>query len=216
MEDPKIFVYLAGPITGATKGQANDWRTAFDSVLKEETDGRIVGVSPLRCEPLMGERYTPEYADPRFGVPQAIQAKNYEDVKRCDISVCYVPKWHLEDAGKVTIGTICELNWAYCNQKPAILISDIDYVRENAVIKAMTPWRFPETKKVEIETTSSYDGLFYDSTRIDEDPSFMDGFFSDTTIVEGGVDKNHGMRQAMDVILGIFSVYAGAGYAQAS
>ena len=141
----KIYVYMAGPITDNTESQANNWRSWFADELKRYTDGRIVGVSPLRCEPLHGDRYAPEYADTRFGTPAAISAKNKEDVRRCDITVAYIPVDVAEDVGHISIGTLCELNWAYCFNKPCILVSDVDYVRNNAVVAGITPWRFKET-----------------------------------------------------------------------
>ena len=51
----KKYIYLAGPIAGCTKEEATEWReyvcTFFPHV--------IIGISPLRCEPIEdGKRYT--------------------------------------------------------------------------------------------------------------------------------------------------------------
>ncbi len=141
-----IYVYLAGPITGCTTGQANAWRDMIYANLPTE----IIGVSPLRCEPIKGERYAPEYNDNQFGTPQVIGAKNKEDVRRCDITLAYLPP-----ANPPSVGTLQEIGWATGMGKPVILVTDNAYVLQNAVIKATVPWRFTEkeggfTKAVEV------------------------------------------------------------------
>ena len=83
------YVYLAGPILGCTHGEANDWRVKVAARLREHN---ITGVSPLRCEPLVGDRYSADYPDPRFGTPRAISAKNKFDVHNCDITLAVLPK----------------------------------------------------------------------------------------------------------------------------
>lgn len=137
-----INVYLAGPIGGCTLAGANDWRDMFSTMLAEL--GPFVGVSPLRCEPLIGDRYTMQYDDKRFGTPSAIQAKNFEDVKRCDVTVAYIPKDITDENGYPSVGTVCELSWAFALAKPRIIISDVPCVAQNAVVKATVPWIFEE------------------------------------------------------------------------
>ena len=69
-------VYLAGPIVSLTRGEANDWRKIVDAQLQNASEGQIKGVSPLRCEPIIGGRYTLEYDDPKFGMANAIGANS--------------------------------------------------------------------------------------------------------------------------------------------
>ena len=141
-----IHVYMAGPITGCTNGEANDWRATFGdalytaSVKAHPVGHRLIGVSPLRCEPIIGEVYAPEYNDNQFGHPQVIAAKNQEDVRRCDVTFAFLPS-----GNPPSVGTLQEIGWAAGMGKPIILVTDNDYVRENAVIKATVPWRFRES-----------------------------------------------------------------------
>lgn len=140
----QIHIYLAGAIAGCTKEEANDWRTIMEDLLFDAPAGEMwshgfMGVSPLRCEPLTGERYEAEYADNKFGLPQVIAAKNKEDVRRCDVTFAYFPK-----ENPPSVGTLQEIGWASAWSKPIILVTDNDYVRDNAVIKATVPWRFTE------------------------------------------------------------------------
>jgi hypothetical protein len=41
--------------------------------------------APLRCEPLVGNTYDLHYADPCFGQPKSILAKNFFDLRQCDM-----------------------------------------------------------------------------------------------------------------------------------
>lgn len=131
----KNTVYLAGPIMGCTKTEANDWRIEFAKQLASDD---IRGVSPLRCEPLIGERYSMDDPDPKFGTARVIGAKNVFDVRQCDMTLAYIPK---PEPGRVhSLGTVSELSWAYIIGKPTILVSDDLYIREHPVIGACSGW----------------------------------------------------------------------------
>ena len=128
-------VYLAGPILGCTGPEANDWRI---DVAAKLADHSIIGISPLRCEPLIGERYTAEHPDPRFGVARAIAAKNRFDVRSCDITLAYLPK---EMGPNVSIGTIIECAWADDADKQVILVSDHPKIVNHPVLDACVDWK---------------------------------------------------------------------------
>lgn len=82
----KPVLYLAGPIWGCTEAQAKDWRAEVSEALPF-----MNCISPLRCEPLVGERYDISYTDPCFGMPKSIIAKNFLDVQRCDMVLAFFP-----------------------------------------------------------------------------------------------------------------------------
>lgn len=128
-------VYLAGPITDCNRWEANDWRAAVNIKLD---DHGIIGVSPLRCEPLMGERYTLSNADPRFGTAKAIGAKNFYDVQTCDITLAYMPRKLNER--RLSVGTLGELHWAHALGKRTILVSDYPFLTEHPVVLASSSW----------------------------------------------------------------------------
>lgn len=135
-------VYLAGPITGCDRGEANTWRHKIIPLL---ADHDIVGVSPLRCEPLIGERYNPNYADPMFGTSKAIAAKNFNDVLMCDMTLCYLPR-EINDR-RPSYGTIIELAWANMARKPTIVVSDCPIIRAHPVISAATGWMLDDLEQ---------------------------------------------------------------------
>ena len=133
-----LFIYLAGPIAGCNKSEANDWR---EFVCKKLPAG-VKGVSPLRCEPLIGRRYKLSHDDPRFGTPKAISAKNWFDSNRCDMVLAYLPKEI--SARRPSYGTIIEIGWAMAMRKPLIVVTNDPLVRDHPLIAANVPWVFDD------------------------------------------------------------------------
>lgn len=129
-------VYLGGPILGCTDGQANDWRKAIADRLSEHG---IIGISPLRCEPMHGERYGVGYDDPRFGTARAIAAKNMFDVQSCDMTLAYIPK-PINPGDHHSWGTMGELHWAKAMGKQTVLVSDDPHIINHPVINASAAW----------------------------------------------------------------------------
>lgn len=132
----KKTVYLAGPILGCNGAEANDWRTYVADKLK---DHNIVGISPLRCEPLVGERYGIGTPDPRFGTPRAIAAKNKFDVRECDIILAYLPA--ARPGNIPSLGTLGEVFWGDAFNKQVILVSDDAFVNNHPVVDSAVDWK---------------------------------------------------------------------------
>lgn len=145
-------VYLAGPITGCTKGEAHDWRDYASARL---ASAGITGISPLRCEPLVGDRYGIGYSDPRFGVPRAIAAKNLFDMRACDMALVYFPpeshagmSWcegqKYEDGDVIyqwpSIGTILELGALRMADKAPIVVCENKILFKHPVFDAFSSW----------------------------------------------------------------------------
>jgi nucleoside 2-deoxyribosyltransferase len=141
----KRFVYLAGPIAGCTGGEANDWR----EYVEDRLPPGVVGVSPLRCEPIIGERYGEpgdyashlEQIDQKFGSAKAIASKNMFDVKTCDFTLAYLPR-EINDR-RPSYGTIIEMAWAHGQNIPVILVTDDPYLQQHPVVDATTGWILP-------------------------------------------------------------------------
>lgn len=132
-----MYLYLAGPILGCTKGEANDWRGFVTDKLKPYG---ITCVSPLRCEPLVGEKYQMTYEkDPRFGTARAISGKNLFDVRNCDMTLAYLPKPELPR--HQSYGTIGEMFWTNGDHKDVILVSDDPEIMNHPVIDLVASWK---------------------------------------------------------------------------
>jgi nucleoside 2-deoxyribosyltransferase len=130
-------VYLAGPIAGCTESQANDWRRQAAKALGANYN--IKAISPLRCEPLVGDRYQVVYDDPKFGSAMAIAGKNIFDVRRCDMLLAYLPVKNFSPS----VGTICEIGWAYALGKQTVLVSDSPAITGHPLMQAQCHWILP-------------------------------------------------------------------------
>ena len=136
----KKFIYLAGPIAGCNAEEANEWREYIRSLLPHN----IVGISPLRCEPLKeGMNYTEEGASPKmWSDPRAIATKNWLDTESCDLILAYLPK-ELNDR-RPSYGTVIEIGWAIGLRKPLIVVSDVKYLMDHPLIKHNASWRLTD------------------------------------------------------------------------
>ena len=133
----KKYIYLAGPIAGCTEEEATSWREDIINMLPHN----IVGISPLRCEPLKeGMTYTEEGASPKmWSDPRAIATKNWLDTESCDLVLAYLPKELNEK--RPSYGTVIEIGWAIGLRKPLIVVSDDKYLMGHPLIQHNASWR---------------------------------------------------------------------------
>jgi nucleoside 2-deoxyribosyltransferase len=112
------LVYLAGPITGLGYSQAADWRDHADTVLKEASGGRIVGVSPMRMKPGLRseESIKDDYKGTLFSNQQSVFARDRFDCRRADLVLVNVL-----GARKPSIGTCMEIAWADAFGVPVVI-----------------------------------------------------------------------------------------------
>ena len=136
----KKYIYLAGPIAGLTEEEATTWRNDVDLMLPDN----IVGISPLRCEPLRpGMVYTDDGAtDKMWSDPRAINAKNWLDTESSDLVLAYLPK-QMNDR-RPSIGTIIEIGWTLGLKKPLIVVSDDNQMLDHPLIECNAAWRLKE------------------------------------------------------------------------
>ncbi len=132
------YVYLAGPITGCTEGEAKDWRKYVIEHLPED----MVGVSPLRSEPAVDGKYQEVYEDLRFGTAAAINGKNWFDTNRADIVLVYLPKAARLERG-LSIGTMFEIGWASALRVPIIVVTDDEKIRRHPLMQRNVSWILP-------------------------------------------------------------------------
>ena len=117
-------VYLAGPITGLTYGNArHGWRDEFALMLPEH----IVPLSPMRGkDALMGVEEMqgdPDmYSDNALCASPGIIARDRNDIKNCDVMVaCF-----LGAMDHPSIGTAVEFGWADAYRKPVVMVIEND------------------------------------------------------------------------------------------
>lgn len=108
-------VYLAGPITGLTFDDANDWRTDVEHELERYG---IEALNPLRGkEHLAGIGPLPDVFD---GASAALR-QDLEDIDAADLVLA-----HFLGAERPSIGTCIELGYAYARGVPILAVADVD------------------------------------------------------------------------------------------
>lgn len=108
-------VYLAGPITGLSYDEGQDWRTYVVGELRPY----ITAFSPLRCKDYLRERGLMDamgYEDKALSSPKGITTRDRWDCQRCDLVLANVV-----GAKTVSIGTVMEIAWADSVRTPIVL-----------------------------------------------------------------------------------------------
>ncbi len=114
-------VYLSGPITGLTPGEASDWR--------DHATGRLVGEGNFVVrDPLRGTArsfskrkkfVSRNYPDVPGMSGRAFVMRDYHDVENSEATLC-----NLLGAKIVSIGSVCEIAWAMSQRKILVIVME--------------------------------------------------------------------------------------------
>jgi len=137
-------VYLAGPITGLTYDEGNDWRE------RVEADLFLAGItawSPLRAKHFLREigvldsAGTPDSAyiglNP-LSEPKGITTRDRFDTMRSDMVLM-----NLVGATRVSIGTMIEAGWADAARVPLVVAMEDDNVHRHAMLNEVAGFIVP-------------------------------------------------------------------------
>jgi nucleoside 2-deoxyribosyltransferase len=135
MKDFKV--YLAGPITGLTFGDAQDWRDYVTSHI----DPRLQCYSPLRGKDFFkgkGEiKSKEEYTFHPLSTDKGITTRDRFDCMGSDLVL-----FNLLGAKSVSIGTMIELGWADAARNPAIVVMEKEgNPHEHPMLRQTTHYR---------------------------------------------------------------------------
>lgn len=144
----KRYIYLAGPIAGCSYGEATDWR---EYVTARFMPG-IIGISPMRlkewCQRVntikdvsQYEKVTTEAEYLISGESHAIRARDFNDVRTCDMTFINLPK-ELNDR-RPSWGTGIEIGWGSAIQKPMVLVTDDDNLAAHPLVRESAGWIVP-------------------------------------------------------------------------
>jgi len=115
-------IYLAGPITGLTFDDADEWRIQARTELAKHG---IDGLSPLRGKSylrMLGELSPECVKEGSAGIlstPRAIMTRDFYDATTCDVLLV-----NLLGATHISTGTVMELAWAYQKRTPTVVIME--------------------------------------------------------------------------------------------
>jgi nucleoside 2-deoxyribosyltransferase len=113
-------VYLAGPISGLTYGEGQDWRSYVKAKLWKWD---IEGYSPLRCKDYLSGAGVLEqsYEETPLSTDRGIMTRDFNDCQTADlIFVNFIGA----APGRVSIGTVMEIAWGYSMRKPVVCVMD--------------------------------------------------------------------------------------------
>jgi nucleoside 2-deoxyribosyltransferase len=137
-------VYLAGPITGLTYDDGQDWRLQAIEWLQAYG---IAGRSPLRCKEFLKsigtitDHRTLEIANP-LSMDAGIITRDRNDVMTCDAVLM-----NLSGAKGVSIGTMIEVGWADAFRKPLIVVMENSgSCHEHAMVRCAAGYRVTDLK----------------------------------------------------------------------
>lgn len=132
-------IYLAGPISGLTYGEAQDWRDYFT----KNIDPRISCYSPLRGKEYLKMRGPLEgsYDEFPLSTDTGITTRDRYDCMGADLVVFNLLGCTGKDA-RISIGTMIELGWADASRNPAIVIMEKEgNVHEHPMVRQTTHFR---------------------------------------------------------------------------
>jgi nucleoside 2-deoxyribosyltransferase len=111
----KPKVYLAGPITGLTFGNAQSWREYAKDRLSPDIDA----FSPLRQKDFLANHgvLDQSYSDSPLSTDRGINTRDHHDCKTSDLILC-----NLLDAHRVSIGTVMEVAWSFAYRVPLVMV----------------------------------------------------------------------------------------------
>lgn len=135
MEDTLKKVYLAGPMSGMSYEQANNWRKYAEDALR---DVGIGALSPLRYKDALSNvdalaKFIPE-SDDKLLTNAGILTRDYNDVSTSDALLI-----NFEGATEASIGTVAEIAWAWILRKPIVIIMDDNNIHKHGFITQMAP-----------------------------------------------------------------------------
>lgn len=128
----KGSVYLAGPITGLTYGDADDWR---EYAIKWLADWDIEGLSPMRGKEylanvgVIADNYD-DKADWPLSMAAGFTTRDRMDVMKSDVVIA-----NFAGAQTVSIGTVMECAWADAFRTPLIVVHEKRDLHDHAMIR---------------------------------------------------------------------------------
>lgn len=132
-----VKVYLAGPITGLTYDQGQDWR---EHATKAFSEYGILAYSPLRAkqylrtEGVLGGSYE---SNP-LSTAKGITTRDRNDVLTCDLVLV-----NFLGADRISMGTCVEFGWADAFRKPLVMAIEPDNPHTHPMLEQIAGFRVP-------------------------------------------------------------------------
>ena len=124
----KKALFLAGPLTGISYGDALDWRKYVESKLPSD----VIAFSALRGKEYVAKEAVLKDAYPEhlLSTPHGTITRDRYDVSRCDALLVNFLR-----ADRVSIGAIMEMAWADAWRIPIILAMENGNIHDHAFVR---------------------------------------------------------------------------------
>ncbi len=130
-------VYLAGPISGLTFADSEDWR----GYVAERLPPHIQALSPLRAKDYLKSRgvLAGAYDEHPLSTAKGITTRDRFDVMRSDLVL-----FNLLGARQVSIGTVMEIAWADAFRKPSVVAIEPGNVHWHQMVEMCSGFMVPD------------------------------------------------------------------------
>lgn len=141
MSQRSYNIYLAGPITGLSYDGCTDWRQYVQNHLPRSGTA-LIGMSPMRSKQYLLQETTlgDSYEETVLSSQRGIFARDFWDATRCDAILVNLLGTKKPD-GRVSIGTVMEIAWAYGARVPIVLVMEKDgsNVHDHSMLREACP-----------------------------------------------------------------------------
>jgi nucleoside 2-deoxyribosyltransferase len=136
-------VYLAGPISGLTYDQGQDWRVKVAESLDQLG---IDGYSPLRAKSYLKNFGTLEQSYQLKDQPVACLSsdRGLMTRDRWDVTTCDAILVNLVGATRISVGTMIEVGMADILRKPLVLVMEEGNPHDHPMLREATGFRVPD------------------------------------------------------------------------
>jgi len=134
---PVHQVYLAGPITGLSFGEATSWR---DWAKLQLAAVGVLGLSPLRYKDYLKDESSLQdvYANHVLSTQKGITTRDRWDCQRSEVV------WvNLLGAERVSIGTCIEFGWADAARVPIVTTMEPENIHDHAMVREVSGYIIP-------------------------------------------------------------------------
>lgn len=123
-------VYLGGPITGQTWDEAAAWRA--------QAGHQLMRAGWKFLDPMRGEQEQFGFANDQalpstFAGDREAALRDLFDIDRCEVMLV-----NLEGASRISVGTMCELGYAYGKNKYTITVLPDDNPHEHLFVHSLS------------------------------------------------------------------------------
>lgn len=127
-------IYLAGPITGLTYEESEQWRDQF----KKLVHPTIKCYSPLRGKGYLKKHGKLDGAYDEFplSTSKGLTARDRYDCTHADVVV-----FNLLNASRISIGTMIEFGWADAHNIPTVAIMEPSSIHNHPMVEAIVNFR---------------------------------------------------------------------------